>query len=124
MSLGAAVTFAVAAVSGVAGNRLTGRVTPALLVFAGLVVAGMLVSYWVDRSTRTNAPAEGESSDHAARASRLSDLRGARQDIIASGPGSVAQGALGGDVINYGEAPRPSVPGPTDAASEERDGQS
>jgi hypothetical protein len=92
LSLGAAVTFAVAAVAGVAGNRLTGSVTPALLVFAGLVVVGMLVSCWMDRGTRANAAAEDESSGHAASVSGLSDLRGARQDIVASGPGSVAQG--------------------------------
>ena len=54
LSYGAALTFGVAAVAGVIGNRITDRVTPALVVFAMLVIAGMLVSYWVDRSTRAD----------------------------------------------------------------------
>ena len=127
LSLGAAVTFAAAALAGVAGNRLTGRVTPALVVFAGLTVAGTLVSYWVDRGKRASGPAEGGSSSGATDAFMLSDLRGAQQNINASAPGAVAQGAMGGNVINHGDTVRPGVPtapAPSDAAEKERDGQS
>lgn len=82
-SAGAAVTFAVAVAAGVAGNHLTGRVTPALAVFAGLVVAGMLVTYWLDRGARASGPAEGEGG--AAGNAGRADLRGARGVQIGDG---------------------------------------
>lgn len=53
-SVGAAVTFAVAAAAGVAGNKLTGKVTVAWVVFAGLVVIGILLTYWLDRHADKN----------------------------------------------------------------------
>ncbi len=76
-SLGAAVTFLVAAVAGVIGNRLTGRLTPALVVFAALVAAGMLTTYLVDRGTRAHGPAEAETKDGTAGRAGHTDLRGA-----------------------------------------------
>lgn len=82
-SAGAAVTFAVAAAAGVAGNRLTGRVTPALVVFAGLVVAGILVTYLVDRSAGASRRAEGAAG--AGGDSGPADLRGARGVQIGDG---------------------------------------
>ena len=77
-SLGAAVTFLVAAVAGVIGNRLTGRLTPALVVFAGLVVAGMLITYLLDRGIRARGPAEAETKDGTAGQAGPIDLRGAQ----------------------------------------------
>ena len=50
-SVGAAATFLFAAAAGVAGNRLTGQITPALIIFAMLVLAGMVVSYVLDPQT-------------------------------------------------------------------------
>ena len=128
LSLGAAVTFAVAAVAGVAGGKVTGHLTPALAVFAGLVVAGMLISYWVDRGARADSPADDESSRGAVGAFGPIDLRGAQgvQNIIASAPGAIAQGAMGGNVINHGDVRQPSVPtapAPADAAEEEQEGE-
>jgi hypothetical protein len=56
---GAAVTFAVAAVAGVAGGKLTGSLTPAFAVFAGLVVVGMLLTYWLSRDDGSDADQPG-----------------------------------------------------------------
>ncbi len=50
-SLGAAITFAVvAAVSGVIGGKLTSRLTLALVIFVGLVAAGMVLTYRMERA--------------------------------------------------------------------------
>jgi hypothetical protein len=119
LSLGAAVTFAVAAVAGAAGNRVTGQVTLALGVFAGLVVAGMLLTYWLDRSARSSGPGDG---DGGGPRPQVSDLGGVQQNIIASAPGATAQGALGGNVINYGDVARPGPGAPAPSQSSE-DGQ-
>lgn len=100
LSAGAAITFAVSAIAGVAGNRVTGQVTPALVVFVLLVVAGMGLSYWLDRRAGS---ADGGGDGQGARATAAGIVR---QDIIAAGPGSVASGALGGNVINHGEPPQ------------------
>jgi hypothetical protein len=116
LSLGAAVTFAVAAVAGVAGNRLTGQVTPALGAFAGLVVAGMLLTYWLDRSARSSGSSDG---DGGGPCPQVSDLGGVQQNVIASAPGATAQGALAGNVINYGNVARPSPGAPTPSQSSE-----
>ena len=43
LAIGAAVTFGVAAIAGAVGNHITGHVSVALGLFAGLVVAGMLL---------------------------------------------------------------------------------
>jgi hypothetical protein len=105
LSLGAAATFAVAAVAGVVGNRLTGSFTPALILFVGLVMAGMLVSYWVDRGTRADRSSEGESTGGGS-----STMPQAVQDITASAPGATAQGAMFGNIINHGDIPRGPAP--------------
>jgi len=107
LSVCAAVTFAVSAIAGVVGNRVTSRVTPAFVVFALLMVAGMGLSYWLDRHAdsacgSTESSADGESA-------RVTTVGIVRQNIIAAGPGSVASGALGGDVFNHGE---PTQAGP------------
>jgi hypothetical protein len=127
LSLGAAITFGVAIAAGVVGNRLTGRVTPALLVFAGLVVAGMLLSYWVDRGARPDNTAAGRRDVGSATGRpALNDVRGIQQNIIAAAPGAVAQGALGGNVINHRnvEWPGTGTPASSDPTGGERDGKS
>lgn len=125
LSLGAAITFAVAATAGVAGNRLTGRVTPALLVFAALVAAGMVLSYWIDRRGRQKNPTEGQGSGSATGSSPLNDLPSFQQNIIAAAPGAIAQGAIGGNVINHEDVAQSGLAGSarSDPAAEERDGQ-
>jgi len=125
LSLGAAATFAVAAVAGVVGGQLTGRITPALGVFAGLVVAGMLLTYWLDRSTRSSSPTDSGGSG-GAMGSQGSVLRGSQQNIIAAAPGAIAQGAMGGNVINQGPVlrPSPAESAHLDASEEKRDGHS
>jgi hypothetical protein len=110
LSLGTAVTFVVAAIAGVVGGKVTGDLTPALVIFAVLVVGGAAISYWVDRRSRAS------SSDDDATAG-LIDARGARtvQNNIAMAPGSVALGTLGdGRVIPHDdvmESDAPAVPG-------------
>lgn len=109
LSLGTAVTFAVAAIAGVVGGKVTGHLTPALVIFAVLVVGGAAVSYWVDRRSR----ASGSDDDATA---GLIDARGAGtvQNNIAMAPGSVALGAIDGRVIPHDdvlESDGPAVPG-------------
>ena len=58
-SAGLTATFLLAAAAGVAGNRLTGRLTPTLVMFAVLIVAKMLVAYVPER------PASACGSDDA-----------------------------------------------------------
>lgn len=119
LSLGTAVTFAVAAVAGVVGGRVTGRITLALGVFVGLVVAGMLLTYWLDRSTNASGPADSGGGGSGP-SLQMSDLGGAQQNIIAAAPGATAQGALGGNVINHGDMARPS-PGASDPSDRSED---
>jgi hypothetical protein len=45
---GAAVAFLLAAVAGVAGNQLTGRLVPALVAFVVLLAAGMAITYLLE----------------------------------------------------------------------------
>ncbi len=58
---------------------------------------------------------------------QASQLPQAVQNITASAPGATAQGAMFGDVINYGDAPRPATPkvppGTGSRDQEERDDQ-
>lgn len=125
LSLGAAITFAVAAVASVVGGRVTGSITPALAMFAGLVVTGMLLTYWLDRSTRLSGP-DGEGGKGNGTHPQLSGLRGSQQNIIAAGPSSIAQGAMGGNVVNHEEAVRPEIPAESvrSDSSEKQEGQS
>lgn len=124
LSLGAAITFAVAAVASVVGGRVTDRVSLALGVFAGLVVAGMLLSYWLDHAARSSSPADsGNGSGGEGLGSTLNDVSGIQQNIIAAAPGSIAQGALGGNIINHGDVEQPSTGTPASSHSfgDERD---
>jgi hypothetical protein len=126
LSLGAAITFAVAVIAGVVGGRLTGHITPALGVFAALLVAGMMLSYWLDRSTRTSDRKDSGGSGGATATRAVTDLRGAEQNIIASGPAAKAWGAMGGDVIIYGDVmrPHPAASNLSDSSQDEQDGRS
>ena len=123
LSLGAALTFAVAVVGGVVGSRVTGRFTLALGVFAGLVVAGMLLTYWLDRSTRSSDPPD--SGNVGGPSPSVSALGGVQQNIIATAPGATAQGALGGNVINHVDLvqPSPSASTSSESSRDERKGQ-
>jgi hypothetical protein len=72
---GAALIFLLASVAGVAGNRITNHVTPALVIFAVLVIAGMLVTFALDRRVAKRETASRASS---AREGPQVDARGAR----------------------------------------------
>jgi len=123
LSLGAAVTFAVAAVAAVVGGRVTGRLTLALGVFAALVVAGMVLTYWLDRSERTSDSTDGDGGGSGHRMTNLADVQ---QNIIAAAPGASAQGALYGNVVNHGEDeehPGAGPPASSDACGDELDGE-
>lgn len=74
-ALGAATTFAVAAVAAVVGGRVTGRLTPALMLFVALVVVGMALTYWLDY--RANSPS-AERQEESTQGSGSVDLRGAQ----------------------------------------------
>jgi hypothetical protein len=89
--VGAAVTFLLAAVAGVAGNQLTGRVDAALGVFAALAVAGMMLTYVLDRQAagRADANDRGRAADRT----RLVDLRDARG--VQVGDGNVQRNYFG-----------------------------
>lgn len=124
LSLGTALTFVVAAIAGVVGGKVTGDLTPALVIFAVLVVGGAAISYWVDRRSRA-------SSSDADPAAGLIDARGAGtvQNNIAMAPGSVAMGAVDGRVVTHDdvlESDAPSAPGqpaPGNASGPEQDHQ-
>ena len=75
-SLGAALTFAVAAVAGVVGNQLTGRFTVAVLVFVLLVLAGMILAYLMERAT-TDQPSRRAGGSRAVGEAGSVDLRNA-----------------------------------------------
>jgi hypothetical protein len=59
-AVGAAGSFVLAAVAGVVGNQLTGHLTPALVLFIVLLVAGVVVTYVLERGT-----AERDSGEEA-----------------------------------------------------------
>jgi hypothetical protein len=77
-SVGAAATFLLAAAAGVVGNRATGRVTPALVVFAVLVIAGMLVTYVLDRHARARSSADNGTEGGAVSQAEPIDLHDAQ----------------------------------------------
>ncbi|SRR6266568_8991683 len=62
-SSGAALTFVIAAIAGVAGGKLSGKITLAWALFAGLVTAGMLLTYWLDRESGKNELRMGRPDD-------------------------------------------------------------
>jgi hypothetical protein len=76
--VGAAATFVLAAVAGVVGNQLTGHLTWALVAFAVLLVAGMAVTFMLERYAGGRAPGEGQGTGAAAGPGGAYDLRGAR----------------------------------------------
>jgi hypothetical protein len=57
-SVGAAVTFVVAAMAGVVGNQLTGK-SWALVVFVVLLLVGGGVTYWLERGATSGGSAGG-----------------------------------------------------------------
>ncbi len=97
-SVGAAITFVLAAVAGVVGNRLTGHMTLALMVFAVLLVAGMAVTFLLERSASGRASGDDQGTGTAAEEAGTWGLRG-------------TQGVQVGDgnrQVNYfGAEPRP-----------------
>jgi hypothetical protein len=72
---GAAATFLLAAVVGVAGNQLTGHLSVALAAFAVLLVAGMTVTYLMERG------AGGRTSDSDKAKGATSEEPGGRYDL-------------------------------------------
>jgi hypothetical protein len=70
--VGAAVSFLLAAIAGAVGNQLTGHLTVALAVFAGLLVAGMTVCCLLEPH---GGRVPGEA--HSGEAQGPYDLRGA-----------------------------------------------
>jgi hypothetical protein len=81
-ALAAVFTFVVAAVSGVVGNHIAGSITPALVVFAVLIVLGAIPTYYL-----------GQSDDSAAAPLPL-PAQDEPGPVMAMGSGSVA---VGGD---------------------------
>src|SRR5262249_46306077 len=57
--LPAAAAVAVAAIAGVVGGKLTGKPTLGLVAFAGLLVAGMILTYLAERGTDTADTQDG-----------------------------------------------------------------
>jgi hypothetical protein len=76
--VGAAVTFILAAVAGVVGNQLTGRLTVALVAFVVLLAAGMVVTFLLERSAGGRASGGDQDATPAGEASGTLDLRRAR----------------------------------------------
>ncbi len=72
------MTFVLAAVAGVAGDRLTGHLTAALVVFVMLLAAGMTVTYLLERHARSRTSGDGPGTGDAAEPGAGFDLRGAR----------------------------------------------
>ncbi len=98
LTQGAAVTFAVAAVASVVWGRVTCQITLALGAFAGPVVAGMALSYWLGRSKRSNGSTySGDGGGSAG--PQMINFDGIRQIIIASGPDATAHDAPGSHVV-------------------------
>ncbi len=83
--VGAAVTFVLAAVAGVVGNQLTGHLTGALVAFAGLLVAGMVVTFLLERSASGQTSAEERGTRAIGERGRAWDVRGARGVQIGDG---------------------------------------
>jgi len=77
-SAGAAATFLLAAAAGVTPHWLTGRLTPALVTFAVLVVAGMCVTYLLGCLAGARGSDEAGAERSAAGATGRIDLHGAQ----------------------------------------------
>lgn len=76
--LGVAAVFLLAAVAGVVGNHITGRVTPALAVFAALVASGMAITYVLDRKAMSHTASDRQEGDPDGKDKGAADLRGAQ----------------------------------------------
>lgn len=105
--LASALTFVIAAVGGVIGNRITDAITPALIVFAILIVLGAIPSYLIGRGDDSSAipvtPPTAGPQDAPAPQPRM---------VIAEGSGSVAVGGNNTGFIstNGARQPDPSDP--------------
>jgi hypothetical protein len=62
----------------VVGNQLTGHLTPAVVAFAALLVAGMAVTFLLERKAGGQTSGDDQSSGTADEGPGRSDLRGAR----------------------------------------------
>ena len=76
--LGVAAVFLLAAVAVVVGNHITGRVTPALAVFAVLVASGMAITYVLDRRAMSHTAPDRQEGDPDGKAKGAADLPGAQ----------------------------------------------
>jgi hypothetical protein len=101
-SLGAGVTFALAAVSGVAGGRLTSHITPALVVFVGVVAAGMIMTYWVDRRRGITGDIPERAISGKPGMATVDGGHRSVQFVIAEGPGSSAIATMHGNTYVHG----------------------
>jgi RIP homotypic interaction motif len=82
---GAAVTFLLAAVAGVVGNQLTGHLTAALVAFVVLLVAGMTVTFLLERHRSERASGDDQGTGGASGPGRTCDMRDARGVQIGDG---------------------------------------
>jgi hypothetical protein len=105
-SLGAGVTFALAAVKGVAGERLTSHITPALVVFVSVVAAGMTVTYWVDRRRGIAVDTPERAVPGTPGMTPADSGRGSVQIVIADGPGGSAIATMHGNTHIHGPEDR------------------
>lgn len=74
--MGAAGVFLLAAVAGVVGNKLTGHLTMALVVFVVLLVGGMAVTFLLERHADSRISPEGQDVGGARGANNLRGARG------------------------------------------------
>jgi hypothetical protein len=112
--LAAALTFVVAAVGGVIGNRITDKITPALVIFVILLVLGAIPSYLIARGdVASTAPAPPPDSvpEHGSTQPPAPVPQPVK--VIAEGNGSVAvgrdnTGSITTNVTNQPGRPRPN----------------
>jgi hypothetical protein len=83
--VGAAVTFVLAAVAGVIGNQLTGHLTPALVVFTGLLLAGMVVTFLLERHGSGQKSGENQDAGGVGEPAGTLDLRSAQGVQVGDG---------------------------------------
>lgn len=82
---GAAVTFALAAAAGVVGNQLTGHLSIALAAFVVLLVAGMMITFLLERAASGSASSDDHGAEDANRQASTQNLQGARGVQIGDG---------------------------------------
>jgi len=103
--VGAAVVFLLAAVAGVVGNQLTGHLTVALVVFAVLVVAGMTVTFLLERQAGGRTSAEGQGASGARGAIDLPGARAGKYDVQVHGGQGVQVGDHNTQTNTFGAPP-------------------